>query len=115
MDSGSVRVFNLFDKKNEKILGCTTVNRLYITPLGDVLACPYVHIKLGNVKEQPLKEIVEQGFKFKHFREHSSLCLAGEDKEFISKYMTAEGQSIFNPVLASEVFSKKDMVKEVND
>jgi MoaA/NifB/PqqE/SkfB family radical SAM enzyme len=86
-----------FDKKNEKIIGCTTVNRLYITPLGDVLACPYVHIKLGNVKEQPLKEIVAQGFKFKHFREHSSLCLAGEDKEFISKYMTAEGQSIFNP------------------
>jgi hypothetical protein len=49
------------------------------------------------VKEQPLKEIVEQGFNFKHFREHSSLCLAGEDKEFISKYMTSEGQSIFKP------------------
>ena len=26
-------IWNLFDRNNEKILGCTTVNRLYITPL----------------------------------------------------------------------------------
>jgi hypothetical protein len=42
-------LWNPFDKSNEKILGCTTVNRLYITPLGDVLVCPYVHIKIGNI------------------------------------------------------------------
>ena len=43
----------------KKYLGCTTVNRLYVTPIGDVLVCPYVHIKIGNIFEQSLKEIVD--------------------------------------------------------
>ena len=54
-------LWNPFDRKYEKVLGCNTVNRMYITPIGDVLVCPYVHIKIGNVLEQPLKEIVENG------------------------------------------------------
>ena len=37
---------NSFDKKNEKILGCTTVNRLYITPTGDVLVVHMFILKL---------------------------------------------------------------------
>ena len=45
---------------------------------------------------------------FKYFREHSDLCLAGEDKNFINKFMTKTGQSIFNPAKASEIFSKDD-------
>ena len=104
-------LWNPFDRNNEKILGCTTVNRLYITPIGDVLVCPFVHIKIGNILEQPLKEIVDFGFRIKYFKENSSLCLAGEDKNFISKFMTKDKQSIFNPVLAKEVFSKKDFVE----
>ena len=83
------------DRNNEKILGCTTVNRLYITPIGDVLVCPFVHIKIGNILKQPLKEIVDFGFRIKYFKENSSLCLAGEDKNFISKFMTKDKQSIF--------------------
>ena len=71
--------------------------------------CAHVHIKIGNVLEQPLKEIVDFGFKIKYFKEHSSLCLAGEDKEFISKFMTKEKQSIFNPALAKEIFSKEEI------
>ena len=103
-------VWNPFDKNHEKILGCTTVNRLYITPIGDVLVCPYVHIKIGNIFKQPLKEIVDFGFRIKHFKNHSDLCLAGEDKNFISKFMTAEGQSIFNPSEASKIFKEEDFV-----
>ena len=95
-------------KTMKKILGCTTVNRLYITPIGDVLVCPYVHIKIGNIFKNPLKEIVD--FRIKHFKNHSDLCLAGEDKNFISKFMTKSGQSIFKPALAEEIFSKEDFV-----
>ena len=58
-----------------------------------------------------LKEIVDYGFSIKHFRNHSDLCLAGEDKSFIRKFMTKQGQSIFKPALASEIFSKDDFVK----
>ena len=104
-------VWNPFDKNHEKILGCTTVNRLYITPIGDVLVCPYVHIKIGNIFETPLKKIVDFGFRIKHFRNHSDLCLAGEDKDFIKKFMTKSGQTIFKPALAKDIFSKEDFVE----
>jgi MoaA/NifB/PqqE/SkfB family radical SAM enzyme len=103
-------VWNPFDRNHEKILGCTTVNRLYVTPIGDVLVCPYVHIKIGNIFETSLKDIVNFGFRIKHFRNHSDLCLAGEDTSFISKYMTKSRQTIFKPALAEEIFSKEDFV-----
>ena len=48
--------------------------------------------------ENSLEEISEQGFKFSKFRDHSDKCLAGEDTEFVQKYMSTPGTSIFNPV-----------------
>ena len=65
----------------------------------------------GKTKKQSLKEIVDHGFSIKYFRNHSDLCLAGEDKSFIKKFMTKSGQSIFKPALAEEIFSKEDYVK----
>jgi MoaA/NifB/PqqE/SkfB family radical SAM enzyme len=103
-------IWNPFDRENEKILGCNTVNRLYITPIGDVLVCPYVHVKIGNVFEQSLKEITDFGFTIKHFNEHSDVCLAGENKEFVKKFMSFDGQSIFNPADAKKIFPKEDIV-----
>ena len=46
----------------------------------------------------------------KYFNDHSDLCLAGEDTEFINKFMSKEGQSIFNPVIAKETFTNRDYV-----
>ena len=103
-------LWNPFDPKLEKIMGCTTVNRMYITALGDVLACPYVHIKIGNVFENTLKEISDYGFTIKHFRNHSDKCLAGEDLNFIKKFNSTPGKTIFNPVKANEIFQKEDFV-----
>ena len=103
-------IWNPFDKNYEKLLGCNTVNRIYVTPLGDVLVCPYVHIKIGNVYEQSLKEITEYGFSIKYFRNHSDLCLAGEDREFVRNYMRRDGQSIFNPSHAQEILTEEDFV-----
>ena len=103
-------IWNPFDKTNEKVIGCTTVNRMYITPLGDVLACPYVHIKIGNVIEQSLKEIVDFGFSIKHFNEHSPICLAGENTEFVKNHMSTFGQSIFRPAEAKDIFPPEDFI-----
>ena len=103
-------IWNPFDRNYESVLGCNTVNRMYITPIGDVLVCPYVHIKIGNVYEQSLKEIRDFGFSIKHFNEYSSKCLAGENTEFIQKYMSFDGQSIFNPADANEIFGPEERV-----
>ena len=104
-------LWNPFDNKYEKIMGCTTVNRIYITALGDVLACPYVHIKIGNVFKQSLKEITDYGFRIKHFRNYSPLCLAGEDINFIKNFNSTPGKTIFKPVNAEDIFSKEDFVE----
>jgi len=104
-------LWNPFDRNYEGVIGCNTVNRMYITPIGDVLVCPYVHIKIGNVYEQSLKEIRDYGFSIKHFNEYSPDCLAGEKTEFIQKFMSFEGQSIFKPAIAQEIFAEEDYVK----
>ena len=98
-----------FDKKHEGVLGCNTINRLYVTPIGDVLPCPYVHIKMGNIYEQSLQEISEFGFRVKYFRNYSAKCLAGEDKEFVTKFLSKDGTSIFNPVDAREIFNEEEL------
>lgn len=99
-----------FDRNKEAVLGCNTVNRLYVTPLGDVLPCPYVHIKLGNVYEQTLKEISDFGFNIKYFRNYSANCLAGEDKDFVNKFLRKDGTTIFNPADAREIFSAEELM-----
>ncbi len=104
-------LWNPFDREREGVLGCNTVNRLYITPAGDVLVCPYVHIKIGNVKEQSLAEISKKGFSIKHFRNYSPKCLAGEDKDFVKRFMSKEGTTIFKPALADDIFGPEDFVK----
>jgi len=106
-------LWNPFDRKNEAILGCNTVNRLYITPLGDVLACPYVHIKLGNIYESSLKEISTTGFQFSRFRNYSEKCLAGEDIDFAKKFMSTPGTSIFNPIDVKELIKKEKGIIEL--
>ena len=107
-------LWNPFDRKNESVLGCNTVNRLYITPLGDVLSCPYVHIKIGNVYENSLKDISSKGFEFSKFRNYSEKCLAGEDVDFAKKYMGSPGTSIFNPIDVNELIAEEGSSIEVD-
>ena len=101
-----------FDRNREGVIGCNTVNRLYITPKGDVLPCPYVHIKLGNIFKNTLKEISNVGFKVKYFRDNSQICLAGEDKSFIKNYMAKEGVNIFNAPSVEEVFKPEELYQD---
>ena len=98
-----------FDKNKERVLGCQTISKLFITPNGDVLVCSFLHIKIGNIYEQSLKDIVNYGYSIKYFKEHSELCLAGEDREFVRKYLMDE-MSMSEPLDAKDVFSDNDYV-----
>jgi len=93
-------------------MGCIAVKGMIsITQHGDVLPCPYIHISIGNVFEEPLKDIVERGLKIKHFGEHRDTCLIAEDREFIKKYIVngIYGKSL--PVPYDEVFGKEDFIE----
>ena len=67
--------WDMYDRKKEKVTGCWTVNRTYISPLGDVFPCPYLPIKIGNILEQSYKEILEYGFSIKYFGGFSPVCI----------------------------------------
>lgn len=100
-----------FMNPNDKqlIYGCPAVNWFYVTPLGDILPCPYIHTKLGNIKEETLKDILDRGFSIKMFREFSEKCLSGEDVNFARKYLNHNG-TILNPIPMNELFGSEDYV-----
>lgn len=81
----------------------------YVNPTGDILPCPYIHAKLGNIKDEPLKDIIDRGFTVKKFREYSGKCLVGEDRKFAEKYLNKD-MTILNPLPFDEVFEKEDRI-----
>lgn len=92
--------------------GCGCVDStLHITPYGDVLPCVYVHISIGNIFDESLADIIKRGQSIKCFNKHSKLCLSGEDRDFINKYMSKfYGKPL--PLHWSEAFDKDDFCDE---
>lgn len=91
--------------------GCGCVDStLHITQYGDVLPCVYIHISIGNIFQETLADIIKRGQSIKHFKEHSRLCLSGEDRNFIEKYMAKfYGKPL--PLHWSEAFGEDDFVQ----
>lgn len=92
----------------EKGCGCVH-STLHITPYGDVLPCVFIHISIGNIFEESLADIIKRGQSIKMFKKFNRLCLSGEDREFIEKYMSKfYGKPL--PLHWSETFDKDDFV-----
>ncbi len=69
-------------------LGCSAAaEKLYITPYGDVIPCPFIHISFGNIINETLSNIRKRMLKVNRFTEYNNVCLAGEDLSFINKYI----------------------------
>jgi len=90
-------------------MGCISVKGMIsVTQYGDVLPCPYIHISIGNVFEEPLKDIIQRGMNIKYFGEHVNTCLIAEDRDFIDKYIVNRIYHKPLPVPCSEVFTDED-------
>lgn len=64
--------------------GCgAATEKLYVTPYGEVLACPYMHITFGNIREQSVREIRERMLSIDKLQGYYPKCLVAEDHEFI--------------------------------
>ncbi len=59
-------------------------------------------MKLGNIHDRSLKEILEYGFSLPCFAHTHKKCYAGEDVEFMRKYCMSD-MSILDPIEISEV------------
>jgi len=69
-----------------KQFGCPgTKEMINMTPYGDVLNCANMHIYLGNVMEEPLKDIRERAFKETPFGRYHP-CFLADDRDFINIY-----------------------------
>jgi len=79
--------------------GCTAgTEKLYITPYGDVIPCPFIHISFGNIKKEPLADIRARMLRVDDFNTYSQICLAGEDNDFIDAYIRPTYSSQAQPV-----------------
>jgi MoaA/NifB/PqqE/SkfB family radical SAM enzyme len=64
--------------------GCGAAKeKLYFTVFGDVLACPYMHINFGNVRDAKVADIRERMLSVPKLDEYYPKCLVAEDHEFI--------------------------------
>lgn len=71
--------------------GCgAATEKLYVSPFGDVLACPYMHISFGNVREASLAKIRERMLENPFLTGFHPRCLTAEDREFIDNYLPRE-------------------------
>ncbi len=84
---------------NYSKLGCSaSTEKLYVTPFGDVIPCPFIHVSFGNVKDEPLEVIRRRMMSYDRFTEYAPHCLAGEDGAFIDEVMTPTFEAEHLPV-----------------
>jgi MoaA/NifB/PqqE/SkfB family radical SAM enzyme len=87
-------------------VGCPAgMEKLYITNTGEVIPCPFIHITFGNVRDEPLAEIVEEMQKVPYFGRYQNICVAAEDGDFHKQALErvyASGKPI--PVHHTDIF-----------
>jgi len=68
--------------------GCPAgVEKIYISPYGDVMPCNFTHISFGNVAEEPLAAIWERMIRAEPFDRIHARCLVGADRGFQERYL----------------------------
>jgi hypothetical protein len=75
------------------------------------MPCQYIFISLGNIFEQPLREIIQRGLNIKWFGEHMGICPIAHDRHFIEKYIAGRVYDKPQPVPCSEVFTEEDVTR----
>lgn len=69
--------------------GCGAVKEiLYITPYGDVLPCPFMHISAGNALETPLAHIRRRALESPYFQGYHPSCLVSTYRPFIDRHLS---------------------------
>ena len=107
------RVFTHLTSAYGLSMGCIAVKGMIsVTQYGDVLPCPYIHVSIGNVFEESLRNIIQRGLDIKYFGEHVDTCLIAEDRDFIDKYIVGRVYDKPLPVPSQEVFKEEDKTKK---
>ena len=91
-------------------IGCPAgMEKIYITPYGEVIPCPFIHVSFGNVCDTPLTAIVSRMQKIPYFGEYQNICIAAEDQDFqknvIARVCASHTPA---PIPYTEIFGEMD-------
>ena len=101
------RVFSHLTPAFGMDLGCPAVKGITtITPYGDVLGCQYAPISIGNLFDEPLKDILERGASISWYGEYLATCPPAMDRKFIER---TYGKPF--PIPWTEFFTKEEFIK----
>lgn len=87
--------------------GCGAIKeKIYVTAYGEVIPCPFIQVKFGNILTDDFEEIRDRAFQFKYFQTYSSKCIAAEDMDFIknTKCYSKEAEKYQMPISHEEAF-----------
>jgi MoaA/NifB/PqqE/SkfB family radical SAM enzyme len=90
--------------------GCGAAKEiLYLTPYGDVLTCPFLHIAPGNIFNESLAVIRERAMRNPYFSSYHDKCLVSTDHEFIDRYLSKTQQASRLPMDWDEAFAAEPL------
>jgi len=71
-------------ESNWHVRGCPAFKeKCYLSPYGDVLPCPFIHISFGNIRAASLPDIRAVAMRHPYFQKYHPVCIAAEDTYFI--------------------------------
>ena len=84
--------------------GCGAMKEIiYLTPYGDVLSCPFLHISFGKAPGESIQTIRERGLHNPYLKVYWPRCLAAADPEFREKVLSQLQDKAQLPVRAEEI------------
>lgn len=91
--------------------GCPAVKEsMHMDVFGNIYPCVFMHITIGNIKDHYLRDIRINAMNIKEFTNYEHKCLSGEDRNFITKYVS-KGFGLKKPVDGFEIFGLSKLPK----
>jgi MoaA/NifB/PqqE/SkfB family radical SAM enzyme len=78
------QMFNYYLKPGMCLMGKDKFN---VSAYGEVYPCTHVFLKFGNIRDEPLKDILYRMNHFKHFKDITYDCPRCDHQDFIEEYM----------------------------
>ena len=95
--------------------GCGAINeKIYITPYGEVMPCPFVQISFGNILQEPLSKIRKKALSYPIYSGYPERCLAADNYDFIDDCLKYTFEAEQLPVFHEQVKEMKNYDKRGN-
>jgi hypothetical protein len=107
------KVFTHMTPSYGSFKGCITVKGIItITNTMEITPCPYIDFSIGNLRQDPLKKILDRGMNNPWIGPHRPDCLIGEDPKFIKIHQEKTKDAKLLPLSWGEGFTDTDDVTD---